>query len=333
MKKDRDKMESEKPVKVPIEDVLDLHTFVPKEIPGLLEEYLAACQEAGICSVRIIHGKGRGALKNRVRGLLKKLSIVASFSDAPAYAGGWGATIVELNRGLGVQPQEWARFPDHIEQGARAMGASLDRSQLARLGLHAKELLEWNRFAGLTAIRDPREMAEKLFLDSFSLPPLIPTACRVLDIGSGGGFPGVPLKVIRPDLRLTLIDGSRKKVNFLKHVIRTMGLEDIEAHQIRAEELARDIYAETSRYDAIVSKAVSKLEGLIDLALPLLRESGVIVAMKGECVEEELKAAELKIKSLALSLEKNEYRLPLLGTKRNLVVMRRRPSLGVECFT
>jgi len=87
-----------KPVKVPIEDVLDLHTFAPKEIPSLLEEYLNACREARLYSVRIIHGKGQGFLKGRVRGLLKRLPMVASFSDAPAHVGGWGATIVELKR-------------------------------------------------------------------------------------------------------------------------------------------------------------------------------------------------------------------------------------------
>jgi len=87
-----------KPVKVPIEDVLDLHTFDPREIPSLLEEYLNACLEARLYSVRIIHGKGQGVLKNRVRALLKRLPMVASFSEAPAHGGGWGATLVELKR-------------------------------------------------------------------------------------------------------------------------------------------------------------------------------------------------------------------------------------------
>ena len=87
-----------KPVKIPIEDVLDLHTFKPQEVPDLLEDYFAACIEEGIYSVRIIHGKGRGILKDRVRRLLQKNPMVASFSDAPLEAGGWGATLVELVR-------------------------------------------------------------------------------------------------------------------------------------------------------------------------------------------------------------------------------------------
>jgi len=84
------------PVKMPIEDILDLHTFNPKDLPDLFVDYFDACIDEGIYSVRIVHGKGRGILKKRVQGLLKKNSMVKSFQDAPAEAGGWGATLVEL---------------------------------------------------------------------------------------------------------------------------------------------------------------------------------------------------------------------------------------------
>ncbi len=86
------------PIKVPIEDVLDLHTFQPKDIPDLLNEYLIACIDEGIFSVRIIHGKGKGVLKKRVHGLLEDMPFVKSFTDAPHDAGSWGATLVELSR-------------------------------------------------------------------------------------------------------------------------------------------------------------------------------------------------------------------------------------------
>ncbi|HUV76830.1 MAG TPA: Smr/MutS family protein [Desulfobacterales bacterium] len=85
-----------KPVKMPIEDILDLHTFKPKDVPDLLVDYFSACIDAGIYSVRIVHGKGRGILKKRVQGLLKKNSLVESYRNAPLQAGGWGATLVEL---------------------------------------------------------------------------------------------------------------------------------------------------------------------------------------------------------------------------------------------
>ena len=86
------------PVKIPIEDVLDLHTFRPQDIPDLLEDYLTECLRSGIFSVRIIHGKGKGVQKGRVQGILKNNPMVISFSDAPPEAGGWGATLVELNK-------------------------------------------------------------------------------------------------------------------------------------------------------------------------------------------------------------------------------------------
>jgi 16S rRNA (guanine527-N7)-methyltransferase len=245
------------PVRVPIEDVLDLHTFAPRDIPGLLEEYLNACREARLYSVRIIHGKGQGFLKNRVRSLLKTLPKVASFSDAPAHGGGWGATVVELKRQPPMASPEWADFVDRVEQGARAMNMHLDPSHTTQFALHAKELLEWNRFANLTAISDLREMAEKQFLDTLPLVPLIPQGSHVLDIGSGGGFPGVPLKVLRPDLNVDLIEASRKKAHFLKNLIRTLGLQDIEARHIRAEEFSKEVQEEACRYGVIVSKAVT----------------------------------------------------------------------------
>ncbi len=88
------------PVKIPIEDVLDLHAFRPQDIPDLLEEYLTECFKAGIYSIRIIHGKGKGVQKRRVQGILKNNPMVMSFTDAPPEAGGWGATLVELNKNL-----------------------------------------------------------------------------------------------------------------------------------------------------------------------------------------------------------------------------------------
>ena len=87
-----------KPVKMPIEDILDLHTFKPDEVPNLLVDYFSACIDAGIYSVRIVHGKGRGILKKRVQGLLKNNPVVKSYRNAPLQAGGWGATLVELKQ-------------------------------------------------------------------------------------------------------------------------------------------------------------------------------------------------------------------------------------------
>lgn len=312
-----------KPVKVPIEDVLDLHTFSPKEIPGLLKEYLDACREARIYTVRIIHGKGKGFQKNRVRSLLKGLPMVASFSDAPSRAGGWGATIVELKREIDFESPEWAHI---LDEGARAMGMLLGGSQIARFAVHARELMAWNRTTNLTAITDPVEIAVKQFLDTLPLSPLLPRGSRVLDIGSGGGFPGIPLKILRPDLRLTLIDASRKKVNFQKHIIRTLSLKGVEARHIRAEEFKTELQPQARPHDVIVSKAVSKLDRFLDQALPLLRRPGMAIAMKGRSPKAELEAASSKIEAEGLSVAVKKYRLPHLDIERSLVLLSSSPE-------
>ncbi len=310
------------PIEIPIQDVLDLHAFQPQEVPGLLEEYFCACRQADIYSVRIIHGKGQGFLRNRVRGLLAKSSVVSSFSEGPASAGGWGATLVELRRGVGSEPAEGKVFVNRLNRGARAMGVHLDRAQLDLFALHAKELLEWNEFAGLTATVEPTEMAEKLFLDVLPVLAYVPTGARVLDIGSGGGFPGLPLKVIRPDLDMTLIDGKRKKINFVKHVARAMGLAGIKVQHARAEDVAGDILrSRTAGYDVVISKAVATLDKLVRLSVPLLHEAGMIIAMKGASVGDEVENARRFIESGRMQAEKKEYRLPLLGTERSLVIL------------
>jgi 16S rRNA (guanine527-N7)-methyltransferase len=319
MKTGPDNSDDSEPIKMPIEDVLDLHTFSPKEIPSLLKEYLNACREANIYSVRIIHGKGKGFQKNRVRSLLRRLPWVESFSEAPPGAGGWGATIVELKKEIGFDSSEWA---DLLHEGANTMGISLDRSQIAQFALHATELLIWNKIANLTAITDPVEIAAKHFLDTFPVSPLPPSGSSLLDIGSGGGFPGIPLKILRPDLRVTLIDASRKKVSFQKHVISTLDLHDAEARHIRAEDLAREFRPASRRYDVIVSKALSRLDRFLDQALPLLDRPGMLIAMKGKSVGDEVETARPRIEAESLSLSIEKYRLPYVDIERCLVILR-----------
>jgi 16S rRNA (guanine527-N7)-methyltransferase len=316
--------DNDEAVKIPIEDVLDLHTFLPKEIPGLLTDYLNACREAEIYSVRIIHGKGQGLLKARVHGLLKKLSVVASFSEAPPQAGGWGATLVELKKEDDFASPAWSGI---LDKGAKAMGMAVEQSQIAQFARHARELLAWNQFANLTAITDPAEIAVKLFLDTLPLAPFVPAGSCVLDIGSGGGFPGIPLKIVRPDLHLLLIDASRKKVSFQKHIIRTLGLKDIDARHIRAEDLARQRKRGSLAYDVIVSKALSGLNTFLALALPLLHRPGIIVAMKSGSIGPEVEAARSRIEAGGLTVTVKQYRLPYLDIERCLIFLTDSPKL------
>jgi 16S rRNA (guanine527-N7)-methyltransferase len=145
----------------------------------------------------------------------------------------------------------------------------------------------------------------------------------LLDIGSGGGFPGIPLKILRPDLQVTMIDGSRKKVNFQKHVIRTLGLKSIEARHIRSEELEKETGTSSEVFDVIVSKAVSKIDKFFEQGLPLLRRPGLLIAMKGPSVEAEIEAVRGRIEAEGFAISVQEYRLPHLELDRSLVLLSR----------
>ena len=135
-----------------------------------------------------------------------------------------------------IGSQEWTAM---LSEGAARMGLTVRPAQAAQFATHARLLLEWNRKINLTAITDPTQVAVKHYLDAIAPLDHIPPGGRLLDIGTGGGFPGIPLKVMRPDQPMTLIDGVRKKVNFVKHVIRALRLNRIEALHTRASEKRR----------------------------------------------------------------------------------------------
>ena len=175
-----------------------------------------------------------------------------------------------------------------LREGAAQMGITIPSTAPRAFALHARELLHWNRQTRLTAITDPLEVAVKHFLDSLTPAPQITPDARLLDIGSGGGFPALPLKVVYPDLTVTMIDASRKKVSFLRHVIRLLKLSQIDALHTRAEALTCALPTEMPRFDVIVCRALGPLESFVVLALPLLAKGGKLISLKGPGVAEEL---------------------------------------------
>lgn len=219
---------------------------------------------------------------------------------------------------------------DLIVKGAGQFDLQFDQIQLDQFASHANELTHWNRKINLTTITNPFDIAVKHVLDSLAPCGLIPPGAALLDMGSGGGFPGIPLKICMPSLAVTLIDASRKKVNFLKHVIRTLKLEKIEARHIRAEDLARETI-QGNAYDVIVSRAFSALSQFVNLATPLLNQSGIMIALKAEIDRSELddlkcspsgKQVVAKIKNDRYSLEFKKYVLPFVDANRTIVSFR-----------
>jgi 16S rRNA (guanine527-N7)-methyltransferase len=214
---------------------------------------------------------------------------------------------------MNIGSEQWKKL---VEKGAGNLNIHIDRKITDQFSIHAAELVKWNQTINLTAITDPVEVAVKHFLDSIAPARVIPLCGRMLDIGSGGGFPGIPLKILIPSLSVTLIDASRKKVSFLKHIIRNIKLIEIDARQIRAEELAKEKPAKNC-FDVIICRAFSRLDKIILKALPLLAKDGIIIAMKGKISESEIESAGKN--NLSLAVEK--YKLPFLELERTLVII------------
>jgi len=213
---------------------------------------------------------------------------------------------------------EWQRL---IIDGARKLGVVIDEGITAPFSIHASELLTWNRKINLTAITNSRDIAIKHFVDSLAPAGCIPDGARLLDIGSGAGFPGIPLKILKPSIAVLLIDAVRKKINFLKHVLRILGLENIEARQIRTENLLKGTVQATS-FDVIISRALSDLPPFVKSALPLLAKQGTIIAMKGKVDEKELDAVRADAPRDQYSLEVERYKLPSIRAPRSIVILK-----------
>ncbi len=228
---------------------------------------------------------------------------------------------------MDINSRQWH---DLVVSGLESLSVSAANSQVELLALHAEEMLKWNKTTNLTSIKDPAEVAVKHVVDSAAIVNDCSGFKKILDIGTGGGFPGIPLSILLPDLEVTLVETIRKKVTFLKHVIRYAGLKNIKAVQTRGEELSRDDkYG--GNYDAVVCRAFTGLDGFVNMAIPYLKESGVILAMKGREKEHEtelLKTIDTrmfsgrKITYADLEVELRDYKLPLMDSDRLLFIIR-----------
>jgi len=185
----------------------------------------------------------------------------------------------------------------------------------------SEELKKWNRKINLTAIKDDRDIVIKHFADSLSLLGTLNTAGTLLDIGSGGGFPAIPLKIMLPHMSVLSVDAVEKKVLFQRHAARLLKLDNFTALHVRAEELIEN-YA--SQFDYVVSRAFSDLPHFVTLALPLLKDSGQIIAMKGRDGREEAAAAGKQFAGLGVKVaDCIHLKLPISGDDRYLVVIKK----------
>jgi len=174
---------------------------------------------------------------------------------------------------------------------AAAWGLTLSPAQLDQFDTYATELRRWNERVNLTAITDETGIVTRHFLDSLRCAQSWGSAPqRMVDIGAGAGFPGLPLKILRPALQLTLVESIAKKAVFLRHIVDTLGLTNVEIIVARAEDAGRDP-AQRERYDVAVARAVAELRVLAEYCLPLCQIGGRFLAPKGARIEDEVQAA------------------------------------------
>lgn len=188
-----------------------------------------------------------------------------------------------------------------LAESAEALfGLTLDPDTLDQLAFYAQEMLDWNENrANLTAITNPDEVETKHFLDSMSVLAYIdiPENCRVADIGTGAGFPGLVLKILRPDIHLTLIESSGKKTAFLEYMVEQLALDDVRILNMRVEMVGVEMdFRET--YDLVIARAVAHLPVLVEYMLPLCVIDGRCIAMKGGSALAEVQTAEAAIETL-----------------------------------
>lgn len=218
---------------------------------------------------------------------------------------------------------EYKEFKNDLSEKSNKIGLNMTEDQIKNLYTYMNLLLEWNNHINLTAITQENEIILKHFIDSLTIHQYIGDKQNVLDIGTGAGFPGVPLKIIKEETNFILVDSLNKRIHFLEEVKNKLGLKKIELIHSRAEDLAKDNkYREN--VDIAVSRAVANLRVLVEYMLPFVKVGGKCICMKGPNLEEEINESKNAIKILGGKIEKVEtIFLPESDIERNIVIIKK----------
>jgi 16S rRNA (guanine527-N7)-methyltransferase len=207
-----------------------------------------------------------------------------------------------------------------LVEDCKILGISLTKKQIDQFSIYFKLLLEWNKVMNLTAITEPEDIIKKHFVDSLSIINFerFQSDSWIIDIGTGAGFPGIPIKIAFPNTRVTLLDSLQKRITFLHKVIEELQLEDINAYHGRAEVYGH-MHTYREQFDLCVSRAVAGLPTLLEYALPFVKKDGYFVAYKSEKIQTEISDADKFVTVLGGEIDKHYvFDLPNSTVKRTL---------------
>ena len=210
-----------------------------------------------------------------------------------------------------------------FKQKLEEYNIEINDEQIEKFDLYMKLLLEWNEKINLTAITEKDDIILKHFVDSLTILKYVDKRDKIIDIGTGAGFPGIPIKIMNEKANITLLDSLNKRINFLNIVINELKLDNIVAIHGRAEELARN-KAHREKYDVAVSRAVANLSTLTEYMLPFVKIGGKCICMKGANVKEEIDKAKNAIKKLGGQIEiVDNFYLSENDNERNIVIIKK----------
>lgn len=212
-------------------------------------------------------------------------------------------------------------FKEKLKTEARAVKIDLNNNQLEAFYKYKEILLSWNEKINLTAITDEKEIITKHFIDSLTIAKHIKENAKIIDIGTGAGFPAIPIKILNKNLDITLVDSLNKRVEFLKILVDELKLKNIKIIHSRAEDLSiKEEYRE--KYDIVLSRAVAAMNVLAEYLIPFAKLKGICICMKGKNYKEELKTSKKAIDLLGGKLEKpEEISLPGTEEQRTIIII------------
>ncbi|MEI6131595.1 MAG: 16S rRNA (guanine(527)-N(7))-methyltransferase RsmG [Bacillota bacterium] len=216
-------------------------------------------------------------------------------------------------------------------EGAKTFGVELSPAQLDAFMTYKDMLLDWNTRVNLTGITEARDVILKHFVDSLTIADLIQNApASLIDVGTGAGFPGIPLKIIFPSLRVSLLDSLDKRLTFLKAVISALSLDGIETIHLRAEDAGRSKQLR-EQYDFAVARALAPLPTLLELCMPFVKVGGAFIAMKGANAASEAAGSENALAALSSEVAQvKEFDFEQIGAKRTIYVVRKLEPLSIK---